>query len=109
MSDECPQMRLSLVLGLCLFLLAPALISTHTILTGPDYTALVEWTKYWTIAALAGVLEIAVLKKVRERLYLFPFQFISISVQWTCKHCSKGPLPGLAASPHSPGWLECYV
>ena len=57
-------MRPSLVLGLSLFLLAPALLSTHTILTGPDYAALVEWTKYWTVAALAGLTEIVVLKKV---------------------------------------------
>ena len=57
-------MRLGLALGLSVFLLAPALLSTHTILSGPDYTALVEWTKFWTIAALAGITEIAVLKKV---------------------------------------------
>ena len=57
-------MRLGLVLGLSMFLLTPALLSTHTILSGPDYTASVEWTKYWTIAALAGITEIAVLKKV---------------------------------------------
>ena len=57
-------MRLGLALGLSMFLLTPALLSTHTILSGPDYTASVEWTKYWTIAALAGITEIAVLKKV---------------------------------------------
>ena len=39
--DTCHQMRLPLVLGLSLFLLLPALNSTHTILNGPDYTALV--------------------------------------------------------------------
>ena len=57
------QMRLSLLLGLAC-LLAPALLSAQAILTGPDYTALVEWTKYWTVAALAGLAEIAVLKQV---------------------------------------------
>ena len=76
-------MRLSLVLGLGLFLLAPALLSTHTILTGPDYTALVEWTKYWTIAALAGLTEIAVLKKVFRKVIIpsIPFDFSSMDVQ----------------------------
>ena len=102
------------MLGLSLFLLGPALLSTHTILTGPeytalgpDYTALVEWTKYWIIAALAGLTEIAVLKKVLEDYH--SIHSISISVQWTCKHCSKGPLPGLASTPYPAKWLECYV
>ena len=64
-------MRLPLVLGLSLFLLLPALNSTHTILNGPDYTALVEWTKYWTMIALAGIAEIAVLKQVPKIAFLF--------------------------------------
>ena len=54
--------KLIFLSGVTLFVILPTILSSHCIIT---YGPVTEWCKYWTVLALAALVELAFLNKAR--------------------------------------------
>ena len=84
-------MRVSLILllfGLSLFVIYPAVRSSHCIITGAGLVTgpVVEWCKYWILLATAALAEFAILYQVNiwHSKFLQIYQLTFFSAKWHC-------------------------